>query len=343
MNTLRVLLPVAAVLLASTATEAATYAFTTVDVPTAIGSTTVRDINNGELVVGQFTDGTGEHGYLYSGSTFTTLDDPIAAIGKTRATGINDSGLVTGNYTDSNGIQHGYLYNGSTYTTLDDPNAINLSSGQGTFTIAINNNNNVAGRYVDSSGKNYGFIYNGNSFSKLENPNSSYDASKKTLGYFGTTARGINDNGVVVGGYSNLLHFASGEEINSLFGYVYNGNTFKTIAVPGSIYTEALAINNIGLIVGDFINTTGRHAFVYDGISYTTLDAPDAVIALQATGAGTTAWGIGNDGRIVGSYNNASGTHGFIATPTSVPLPAAVWFYISGLSLISFARRKTLN
>ena len=49
-----------------------------------------------------------DHGFLYSGGTYTTIDDPLATNG-TVATGINNSGQIVGYYTDSNGTRHGFL------------------------------------------------------------------------------------------------------------------------------------------------------------------------------------------------------------------------------------------
>src|SRR5262249_25121844 len=48
------------------------------------------------------------HGFLYSGGTYTTLDDPLGTKG-TVAGGINDTGQIVGGYFDSNGTEHGFL------------------------------------------------------------------------------------------------------------------------------------------------------------------------------------------------------------------------------------------
>ena len=47
-------------------------------------------------------------GFLYSGGTYTTIDDPIDAIGNSYPTSINDLGQITGWYQDASGI-HGFL------------------------------------------------------------------------------------------------------------------------------------------------------------------------------------------------------------------------------------------
>jgi len=53
--------------------------FTTIDDPAASTGTTLSfDINNLGRIVGQFADASGTHGFLLSGGTFTTIDDPLA-------------------------------------------------------------------------------------------------------------------------------------------------------------------------------------------------------------------------------------------------------------------------
>ena len=70
----------------------------------------------------EYPDSTGAtHGFLLSGVSFTTLDDPLATFG-TRAFGINDMGQIVGTYNDDSGI-HGFLLSGGTYFNFDDPSA----------------------------------------------------------------------------------------------------------------------------------------------------------------------------------------------------------------------------
>ncbi len=101
-----------------------------------IGNTTVANgINNAGDIVGYFQDSSGVvHGFLYNGTTYTTLDDPYAS-GSTEALGINNNGEIVGIFTDSSGRVDGFLYNINTgaWTTLDDPLGIN-----GTYVEGIN-------------------------------------------------------------------------------------------------------------------------------------------------------------------------------------------------------------
>jgi hypothetical protein len=46
------------------------------------------------------SDSSGSHGFLYSGGTYTTIDDPLG-FGGTVVTGVNDAGQIAGLYYDS--------------------------------------------------------------------------------------------------------------------------------------------------------------------------------------------------------------------------------------------------
>src|SRR6478736_3764825 len=103
--------------------------FTTLDDPSAtlndpilVKGTAARGINGTGQIVGLFSDNNGRpnHGFLFSGGSFTTLDDPSAA-NNTTLHGINNAGEIVGEYTDSTGATHGFLLSGVSFTTLDDP------------------------------------------------------------------------------------------------------------------------------------------------------------------------------------------------------------------------------
>jgi len=79
-------------------------------------------INAAGQIVGRYTDASGIiHGFLLSGGTYTTLDDPDATTG-TFPAGINNFGQIVGYYSNGFGT-HAFLYNpnGGTYATLFNP------------------------------------------------------------------------------------------------------------------------------------------------------------------------------------------------------------------------------
>src|SRR5712692_5301621 len=82
------------------------------------------------------------HGYLLSGSTFTSIDFPGAT--GTVPVGINPRGDIVGRYIDADGVTHGYLLSGDDFTSIDFPGAID-TQGWG-----INPRGDIVGRYIDA-------------------------------------------------------------------------------------------------------------------------------------------------------------------------------------------------
>ena len=261
-------------------------------------------INDNGDIVGYYKDGNC-HGFLYDGSTYTTIDDPNAN-GNTKASGINNNRDIVGYFTDSNYSSHGFLYHNGTYTTLDDPNA---SEGfyYGTEATGINDSGDIVGSYKDSNGNCHGFLYHNGIYTTLDDPNASEEFS------FGTVADGINNNGDIVGEY---------EDINRNYhGFLYRNGVYTTFDDPNG-ETCPYGISNNGDIVGYYLGygdglnpSEGAHGFLYDGSTYTTLDGP---LALSPYGGiGTEATGINDNGDIVGIYDGDGFSPGFEAVPAS--------------------------
>src|SRR5437016_3376589 len=85
----------------------------------------------------------------------------------------------------------------------------------------------------------------------------------------GTSAYDINNAGLgrIVGAYSD-------GSVNH--GFTYDGSTYTTLDDPlGTNGTQLLGINNLGQIVGSYIDASGHsHGFLYSGGGFTTLDDP---------------------------------------------------------------------
>ncbi len=81
---------------------------------------------------------------------------------------------------------------------------------------------------------------------------------------------------------------------------------FSSIEVPGSTSTTARGINNLGQIVGSFVDGSGTHAFLFNNGKFSTIDVPGS--------RGAVATGINNSGQIVGGYGpgGETGNHGFL-------------------------------
>lgn len=298
----------------SSAISPITYSYTTIDPPGSI-YTTVNDINASGEVAGDFQDTSFFlYGFLYSGGSYTS----IGSLG-THLTAVNDSGEVVGN--SGSGA---FLYDGSSYTTILVPGSLGAHAND------INASGEVVGDFqYPSSGYEYGFLYSGGSYTVIGPQNDS------------THITAINDSGQVVG--------------NSLYSgaFLYYNGTYQTISVPGSsVQTQVLAINNLGQVAGNYVNFIGvihSTGFVYDGVSYTTIEMPGSsatfvidindmgqvagnytdsnsnshgfvytagtYITIDHPGGYTVVDSINNAGEVAGYYEDSDGRHGFTATP----------------------------
>jgi len=130
-----------------------------------------------------------------------------------------------------------------------------------------------------------------------------------------SAAFGINDNGVVVGGY--------GADLESQYcnhGFVLHGNVFSIASFPAASQTCVSGINKAGEMVGYYLDAGGNtHGFTRTGSTYTSVDFPGATV--------TTAGGINSSGSVVGAYRDTGGVyHGFLLasqTYTTIDAPGA--------------------
>jgi probable HAF family extracellular repeat protein len=111
--------------------------------------------------------------------------------------------------------------------------------------------------------------------SQIDAPNATY-----------TDALGINNRGDIVGSFADA---------HGLHGYILRRGTFTTLDFPaqGVAATVAKGINDRGQVVGFYVQSgSDIHGFVWDGTTFTQIDAPDADI--------TYLHGINNRGQVVG-------------------------------------------
>jgi len=100
--------------------------------------------------------------------------------------------------------------------------------------------------------------------------------------------------------------------------------TYTTIDFPGAVGTLAVDINDLGQIVGRYIDSAGvNHGYLLNNGVFTSITFPGASF--------TRAIGINRNGDIVGSYSTPSdkgpGEHGFLLRGgvfTSIDFPTAV-------------------
>jgi len=202
--------------------------------------TEVTDINNLGQMVGVYTDDPNDprgskYSFLYSDGTYTPITYPGAT--RTWAFGINDLGQIVGTY--ENGGQYGFLLKNGVYTSFSFPI---------TGVESINNDGAVVGSL---SGGSYAFrLYNG-VLSSFRYPGSTW-----------TNAEDINNNGDIVGVYTNSNDCKNQYGQSTNCGYLLSNGQFTKIVYPGASYTNALGINDSGTIVGYYSAGGGYRGFV---------------------------------------------------------------------------------
>lgn len=193
--------------------------WTTLDDPQAAGLSANFDIWRNDII-GIYLDDEGNVlSFLYDGSTWTTLDYPLAGPGfggGTWASGIQGDSIV-GNYVDASGVSHGFLYkiHDQTWTILDAPLA-GTASGQGTLCTGVVGGK-IDGYYADSNGVEHAFIYEGHRWATFDAP-----LAGTALGQ-GTAFGGVSGNNEV-GAYTDS---------NGVWhGLMFDGRTLTTFDAP---------------------------------------------------------------------------------------------------------------
>jgi hypothetical protein len=147
----------------------------------------VKGIDGSKIIGFYNSDGGGSaliHGYVYDGTTYTTIDYPGGS--GSIAEDIEGNRIV-GSYS---GFQHGYYYDGTNFATIDDP----LAGSLGTRATGIAGNT-IVGYYYATPSSESGFIYQEGSYATFNVPSS--------LGRF-TQIEGISGK-TIVGSYQDSL------------------------------------------------------------------------------------------------------------------------------------------
>jgi hypothetical protein len=260
-------------------------------------------------------------------TVLTTFDYPGVG-NSTTPHSINSLGDCTGTYVDPGGVTRGFvrLANGTFSPPLVDPN----DTGHLTFPLGINTSRLVCGYYLNSTF--HGFFLSGRTYSTFDLPAeiSTFIVNVNDAGHF----VGVADNGITPQGFINVagtttLFSVPGSIItqaNSLnatdqivgtyddgvtfHGYfrAANGSLTFPLDPPGSTFTNLLAINDGGVVVGRYTGTDGHdHGALFK--------RPNSFVSFDFPGATDTALnGINNSRIISGRYTDSGGvSHGFLA------------------------------
>jgi len=143
--------------------------YSMLDAPGAVQTTnggTILTAIDGQNEVGSYSNGSAVVGFLYNGSAFTSIIDPLGPT-RTLPNGISGS-TVAGYYLDTTGVQHGFVFDGTNYTTIDDPLATAPFPYHpfGTVIRAMNGTD-LLGSY-GGIGVEHGFIYDGTAFQTVD-------------------------------------------------------------------------------------------------------------------------------------------------------------------------------
>ncbi len=296
--------------------------------------------------------------------TFTTIDVPAAGTGALQGTiaiATNATGDIAGLYFNPAATYHGFVCTApctsATMTTFEATTAAGLN--QGTVPIGINAAGAIAGLYEDPNGVTAVLPYSALHGFVCANPCTSstitpfnVPGAPTTMGNRGTSGISINDNGVIVGNWT---------DVNALFhGFVRTATGTITIfdapnAGTGSHVDQGtfpIAVNTAGEITGFYKDATSlNHGFVCSApctpaTAITPFDVSGAIANSGLFGGGTIPLSINTAGVIVGSYADANRVyHGFVraATGTITTFDAPGASTITGSGLIRGTAAISVN
>ena len=250
---------------------------TLIDYPKA-ASTQVWAINaRGEMVGMYVSADKVSHAFVLRNGQFTSIDYPGAAL--TLGNGIAANGDIYGEYaTTSTGPHHGFVLSEGQYTTVDYPGAT------ASFLIGAGPNGAVLGGYNLADNLGHGFMLSNGKFTSIDDPEATQ-----------TVAGGAGVNGEFLGSAS----------VNGLSrALLYQHGKFALWDYPGGNFTNALARNAVGDIVGRWRDTSNAvHGYVLSNGKFSSFDCPGASF--------TGAAGITSEGDIVGRCQIDGVYHGF--------------------------------
>jgi uncharacterized membrane protein len=299
-------------------------------------------LNDQGVAVGYYQTSNGsQYGFLFDlvAMNYVFVDAPgaarVAGVQITQITGVDNAGLIAGFFVDAGGAQHGFVADSvvkvpTHFAVVDGP-------GGGATTInAIANDGTVVGFTTDNGananftrtrsgaftpldlGDPAGGVANGiNQAGQVVGVSHGIavliaNGTKTEISIPGASASvafGINDQGTIVGQYTDA--------VGHMPGFVRQSATVTPInPTPTATVTNVQGVNNLGVAIG-FFSADGvhQHGFIDDTRSATITLLPDpSTEKTRANGLELTQFlGINDLGVAVGYYQTGDGSqYGFL-------------------------------
>lgn len=207
--------------------------------------TSVTGINNRGAAVGYYFGGGRWHGFLHTGSGYSTIDVPGAL--RTFPSMINDTGLIVGSFKDVSGFIHGFLYSRGNWSQIDFPGSSD------TIASGINSAGDIVGTYDNFQPLSHGFVIRHGQFQRIDTP---YGPS--------SSVGGINNFGVIAG-------YGWNDPAGPYRGFRLKNDAFTEFAFPAAASTVPFAINDLNDLVGVFIDPDGSESLMITVYGYSYL------------------------------------------------------------------------
>jgi hypothetical protein len=197
-------------------------------------ATYAEGVNNVGTICGSYSDAIGAgHGWLrLPGGDYSSFDYPGGS--STVISGVNDAGDFVGNYTNASGTAEAFMDQAGVASTIN-------VDGVRTYASGISSNGVVVGNYRQTSNS----VYRG--FLRMTDGSLVRNISVPGSVVPGISCRGVNKNGIVVGGYSTQFNG---------FGFLFKApHTYVRYGVEGAQLTYLTGITDDGLVSGFYVDT----------------------------------------------------------------------------------------
>jgi len=148
--------------------------------------TSLNGISNSGLMVGSFDDGATNRNFVIDENNVTKLSDVFGD--DSSANDINNKDLIVGDFLTPADVDRGFTFVGDTLTELSFPGS------DSTFANSVNDLDLIVGSFVrfeeDGGFEEHGYFFEDGNYFQIDFP-----------GAEGTTIRGINNSGDIVGAY----------------------------------------------------------------------------------------------------------------------------------------------